>query len=192
MSVRKPHLKESGIYFITFTNYRWLSLIQLTNGYDLVYKWFDTLTKNGHEIAGYVVMPNHLHALICFNNPRQALDMIIGNGKRFMAYEIVQRLKDEGNINILEDLSAGVKPKDKSRGKLHEVFQPSFDIKECRTIAFINQKLEYMHNNPLSGKWVLAKDTISYPHSSARYYETEVQGIYPVTNFADIFDKDWE
>lgn len=192
MPVRKPRLKESGIYFITFTNYSWLPLIQLTNGYDLVYKWFDVLTKKGHAITGYVVMPNHVHALICFNKPQQTLDTVIGNGKRFMAYEIVQRLGDTGNIDILEVLSAGVEPKDKSRGKLHEVFRHSFDIKECHTIALINQKLDYIHNNPLTGKWALAKDTVSYPHSSARYYETGVQGIYPVTNFIDVLDKDWE
>lgn len=191
MPVHKPNLSESGVYFITFTNYQWIPLIHIVNGYDLVYKWFDSLVNTGHEVAGYVIMPNHLHVLIGFNNPKQNLNTIIGNGKRFMAYGIVQRLHQAGRSDILQKLAAGVKPKDKSRGKLHEVFEPSFDIKECNSLAFLNQKLQYMHNNPLSGKWSLAEDAISYPHSSAMFYETGVQGIYSVTNIIDLFDKDW-
>ena len=191
MPVRIPHIHDSGLYFITFTNYKWLPLIEITNGYQLIYNWFDHLVKNGHEIAGYVIMPNHIHALIGFNKPKQSLNSIIGNGKRFIAYGIVQLLKDSGRDDVLVELTKAVQPGDGRRGKKHEVFEPSFDIKECRTLAFISQKLGYIHNNPLSGKWSLAADTISYPHSSAMFYETGEQGLYSVTNAANIFDKDW-
>ena len=33
------------------------------------------------------------------------------------------------------------------------------------------QKLDYIHFNPVSGKWQLAKDDLSYHFSSARFYE---------------------
>lgn len=192
MSVNKPHLYDSGLHFITFTNYKWLPLIAMSEGYDLVYKWFDHLKSNEHHICGYVVMPNHLHVLIAFIDPKQSLNKIIGNGKRFIAYGIVQRLQQAGNNNMLEQLAAGVSAYDKSRGKLHEVFEPSFDIKDCRNLRFINQKLDYIHNNPLSGKWSLADTTVDYVHSSARFYDCGEQGIYPVTNFIDLIDMDWE
>jgi hypothetical protein len=39
---------------------------------------------------------------------------------------------------------------------LHEVFEASFDIKECDSFEFIKQKLNYMHFNPCAGKWNLA------------------------------------
>ena len=35
-------------------------------------------------------MPNHLHALIAFRNTGQSINTIVGNGKRFMAYEIIR------------------------------------------------------------------------------------------------------
>ena len=41
MAVDKPHLYDPGIYFLTFTNYKWLHLFAITNSYDLVYNWFD-------------------------------------------------------------------------------------------------------------------------------------------------------
>ena len=77
--------------------------------------------------------------------------MIIGNGKRFLAYEIIIRLKNAGNPSILKQLEEAVEVTDRKRGKLHEVFEDSFDIKECFTEKFIKQKLDYIHNNPCNG-----------------------------------------
>lgn len=45
---------------------------------------------------------------------------------------------------------------DRKKLKLHEVFEDSFDIKECTTKKFIKQKLNYIYNKPCSGKWMLA------------------------------------
>ena len=66
-------------------------------------------------------MPNHLHALIAFANSGKNINKIIGNGKRFLAYEIVKRLKETGNYIILKQLQEAVEATDKKRGKLHEV-----------------------------------------------------------------------
>src|SRR6476620_4542277 len=163
-----PH--ADGIYFITFTCYRWLPLIELTNSYDAVYKWFHYLKNNDHHMAGYVIMPNHLHALIGFQNTGKSINKIVGDGKRFMAYEIVKRLKKKGAEDILLQLQQGVGVKDRQRNKQHEIWSDSFDWKDCRSQAFINQKLAYMHQNPCAGKWQLAKSPIAYPHSSAAFY----------------------
>lgn len=190
MPVNKPHLHESGIYFIIFTNYKWLHLIHQINAYDLVYKWFDSLKANGHYIVGYVIMPNHVHALVAYKGTKQSLNTVVGNGKRFLAYDIVERLNGIGATRILKILSAGVNASDRARGKLHEVYEPSFDAKDCYNVKVIKQKLDYMHANPVSGKWSLAEDSISYPHSSARFYETGEQSVYPVTSYMDII-VDW-
>jgi hypothetical protein len=36
------------------------------------------------------------------------------------------------------------------------------------------KKIDYIHFNPVSGKWNLAKDYLDYYYSSARFYETGV------------------
>ncbi|MEO6723572.1 MAG: hypothetical protein ABIN67_24610 [Ferruginibacter sp.] len=64
MPVKRTIPHNSGMFFITFTCYQWLSLIDKVNGYDIIYKWFDHLKSKGHFINGYVIMPNHVHALI--------------------------------------------------------------------------------------------------------------------------------
>ncbi|WP_301927010.1 hypothetical protein [Ferruginibacter sp.] len=43
-----------------------------------------------------------------------------------------------------------------------------------------------MHNNPCTGKRQLAANLIDYIHSPAKFYLTGVQGIYPVPNFMDM------
>ena len=67
--------------------------------------------------------------------------------------------------------------------KKHEQWQDSFDIKECRTEQFILQKLNYIHNNPCSGKWKLVKEPHQYEHSSALYYLNGKRGNIPVKDY---------
>lgn len=136
-------------------------------------------------------LPNHVHVLIGFRaTGTKSINTIVSNGKRFMAYEIVERLRSRNHDAVLKKLGMAVSDSDKKRGKLHQVFEPSFDVKECRTDAFINQKLRYMHANPCNGKWNQSADPTAYPHSSARFYITGEQGVYAVINFKELDDVD--
>jgi REP element-mobilizing transposase RayT len=191
MSVRREIPFYEGQYFITITCARWINLFEITNGYDVVYTWFDYLKSKGHLITGYVVMPNHLHALIAFRNTTgQSINAIVGNGKRFMAYELVNRLKTQGHDHVLQELSSYVNKTEKRRGKQHEVFEPSFDWKKCDGEDFILQKLDYIHENPCRGKWNLVDQSENYMHSSARYYSKDEQGVYEVLSYMKLNDID--
>lgn len=180
-----------GTFFITFTCYQWLPLIEKVNGYDIIYNWFDYLKSKGHFINGYVIMPNHVHALISFVETKQKINTIVGNGKRFMAYEIVERLRQKNEIELLNKLAEEVENTRKKKNKLHEVWKLSFDWKDCRSKEFINQKLNYIHNNPCRGKWNLCSSPYEYLHSSAKYYLIMEQGIYPITNIWEMEDLEF-
>ena len=71
-------------------------------------------------------MPNHVHALIGFQNAGKSINKIVGDGKRFIAYEIVNRLQTQNEFALLDQLNAAVEPADKLRGKKHEVWEDSF------------------------------------------------------------------
>ena len=116
--------------------------------------------------------------------------LIVGNGKLFMAYEIVDRLEKLGQQEKLAQLSAWVNSTDSKRGKHHEVFEPSFDWKECYGDEFIDQKLDYMHDNPCRGEWNLAASPMDFVHSSAKFYLTGEQGRYLVTSYTELKDVD--
>ena len=189
MSVKKKIVGTNGLYFITFTCYKWLPLFELLNAYYAVYKQFDILKSEGHYIVGYVIMPNHIHALIAFKNIG-SINNRVGTLKRFLAYELVQQLEAAGKTDVLQMLKNGVDNTGKNRGKLHEVFEPSFDCKECYSDKFINQKLNYIHCNPCKGKWHLANSPVEYVHSSAKFYADGEQGVYPVTSYMLLNDID--
>ncbi|HRK55095.1 MAG TPA: hypothetical protein PK185_14340 [Cyclobacteriaceae bacterium] len=190
MPVRRAIQENDGIYSITITCARWIRLFEITDGYDVVYHWFDYLKSQEHYIIGYVIMPNHLHAVIGFKNTKKSVNSIIGNGKRFMAYELVKKLRHQGNELLLEKLNSLVNETDRRRAKQHEVFEPSFDWKECLDSDFIEQKLNYFHNNPLQEHWKLADNPEDYKHSSAKFYMHGEQGIYPVINYGELEDID--
>ena len=179
MAVNTPIIEDSGLFFITFTCQDWLHLFKITNSDDVIYKWFDYLNSKGQKIKAYVVMPNHLHVIIEFNKT-QSINTVISNGIRFMAYEIVKRLKEQNHDDILSKLSAAVSKSDEKRGKLHQVFESSFDCKPITNSYFFEQKLNYIHNNPCSGKWKLVDSPVDYLQSSARYYLTGQQGAYEI------------
>ncbi len=179
-----------GIFSITLTCARWLPIIEKINGYDIVYKCFDYLKSQGHFICGYVIMPNHIHMLIGFKNTDTLINTILGNSKRFMAYEIVSRLEEAKEEKLLAYLSSIVEPDRKIKNKLHEIWQPSFDWKYCDNEKIIEEKLNYYHNNPCVGKWNLAASPIDYVHSSAYYYITQQQNGYEVNSYFEVLGID--
>lgn len=62
-------------------------------------------------------MPNHLHCVLFFPTKDYDLNKLVGNDKRFMAYDIIKRLKVINRNNILLQLQEGLTAKqlDKSQ-----------------------------------------------------------------------------
>ncbi|HWD87173.1 MAG TPA: transposase [Mucilaginibacter sp.] len=172
MAVRKQHAITDDTWFITFTCHDWIPLFEITRSYDLVYNWLKLVDdKYAIKTTGFVIMPNHVHLLLRLTNDKVDLNKIIGNGKRFMAYAIVQRLEAQQNHVLLDRLSAACSAKECAKGQKHKAFEPSFDAKVVFTIDFLHQKLDYIHHNPVQGKWNLCNEFTDYEHSSAAFYE---------------------
>jgi len=175
MAVKTQHdTIDNNTWFITFTNYGWIPLFEITSSYDLVYKWFKLIDDN-HSIKtlAFVIMPNHTHLLLQLSEDNIDLNKMVGNGKRFMAYEMVQRLEKMGRQDLLIKLSSACSDRERAKGQKHKAFEKSFDAKPVYSLDFLNQKLDYIHHNPVSGKWSLCDDFLDYEHSSAAFYELE-------------------
>jgi REP element-mobilizing transposase RayT len=190
MTVKKKRGEESGVFFCTFTCFQWIPLFEITELYDHLYNWFSILIEKKNQILGFVIMPNHIHFLIYLNEESPRLDKMIGNGKRFMSYEIIDRLIKKKDFKTLETLSNGVSLKEALKGKKHEVFEPSFEIKYCFNEEIIEQKLNYIHLNPVRGKWMLTGNWKEFKHSSAGFYFDIGNKNINVTHYksAGIFD----
>jgi len=134
-------------------------------------------------------MPNHFHVLLFPTHTGTSLNLLVGEGKRFMAYDIVNGLKKSGKVDLLRELQQGVTTKEKLKDKMHQVFHLSFDARKCFNERMIEQKLDYIHHNPVGGKWNLIEDYSKYAHSSASFYELGVLGKFEVTHYKDLYKE---
>jgi REP element-mobilizing transposase RayT len=188
MSVRHQIPYKSGIFYITITCARWIPLFEKYNLYSVVYDWFNYLKSQGHYINAYVIMPNHLHAIISFSHTEKSINKIVGDGKRFMSYAIIQKLKELQEAEQLNLLTSFVNKTDASRNKKHEVFEPSFDWKLLESDNFFEQKLSYIHTNPVRTNTPIVKDPIEYIHSSALQYFNGNHYLYEIKPLQEMKD----
>jgi len=105
MPTRKAITEKEAVYFITFTCTNWLPLFKICNAYDAVYTWFNNLKEQRHYIVGYVIMPSHVHAIIAFSNTGKSINTVVSNGKRFIAYNLIKRLREKSSDLILNELN---------------------------------------------------------------------------------------
>ncbi len=185
MSYKSEHPEKGCSYFITFTCYQWLPLIDATDSYDFIYHRMLKLIVKQNQVIGFVIMPNHIHFTLFIPETGITLKTIIGEEKRMMAYHIIHELKKRNRFDLLLKLSEGVREWEKKRGKLHQVFDYSFEAKQIRSDKFHEQKLIYMHNNPLKGKWKLANTPEEYSHSSTAFYFSGKESRVKITHYKD-------
>jgi len=184
------HTKQSDlyeVYFCTVVCHKWLPLFEESKTYYSVYRWFEHLKRDGCFVLGYVIMPNHFHVLLYPTHSGTTINKFVGEGKRFMAYDMVKALKKQGKGKILSILAQDVERAERARGKKHQVFQLSFDARKCYDIKMIEQKLTYIHHNPVRGKWNLVTDFAKFEHSSASFYELGIIGHFPVAHYQELW-----
>jgi REP element-mobilizing transposase RayT len=104
MSIKQQISEANGVYFITVTCHGWMNLFDMANAYDAVYNWFNVLKKKGHYIPAYVIMPNHFHVLIAFSGVSTNINRVVGKGKRFRAFDFLQKFKNKNAANILNPI----------------------------------------------------------------------------------------
>jgi len=185
VSTHTFHPENKSFYFITFTCYKWLSLFEEVEIYDYLHFWFEKLNEQGCFLNGYVIMPNHMHLVVYLNAKEKSLNEVVAESKRFLAYEIVKRLKNKNKAGILDQLKAGVQQNEKAKGKKHQVFRLSFDAKPLQE-KDVEQVLDYIHRNPVSGVWSLVDDFAKYSYSSAGYYELNEKPFYKLIDFREV------
>ena len=100
-----------------------------------------------------------------------------------MAYEIIQRLDRMKKNDLLDKMRIGLRASDKERGQRHRVFDTSTDLIELFSGKMIEQKLRYIHLNPVSKRWNLCADAVDYPHSSFAFYVRGEDRSVPLTAY---------
>ena len=187
MATHKAQTEKNTAYFVTFTCYKWYSLIEMANAFPAFEKWFTYLPSIRVMNLGYVIMPNHFHGILyLLDDCPKTINQIISNAKRFLAYEMVAGLKYKEYLEVLSTLQDHLTRRERVNGQRHKVFVDSFDAKEILTKEMLIVKLEYMHRNPCHGKWALATDFTKYAYSSAAFYENNEPNQW-ITDYRNLY-----
>ena len=154
---------EGHAHFLTFSCYHHLPLLSRDNCKRIVLGHLNMLSRT-HQlgVVGFVVMPDHVHALV---RPVQSgqLSTFIQQWKRMTSDAILEFLK----LGTPQDTTPfGERVRDKS-GKLH-IWQKRYYPFNVFTIEKAVEKLEYMHNNPV--KAGLVDDPCAWPWSTASHF----------------------
>jgi REP element-mobilizing transposase RayT len=156
---------EGSIFYITSNIYNRISIFTHPS---FVIPIIDSLNYYRYQYAckilGYVIMPDHIHLLIW---PQTALVItdFMRDFKRFTSGRITRQAKLEGKSDWIERFEeAG----NETKRADHKVWQDSFWEQDIFTRKFLEQKLNYIHMNPVRAG--ICANVEDYPYSSYRNY----------------------
>ncbi len=158
---RKSYSEIGKIYFWTATIHNWNYLLMQNERKSILLSSMKYLSEKGLvDIFGFVIMPNHVH-FIWRMNEFNGKETPFGSFLKFTAHEFKKALP------IFELKKYQVN----ASNKKYEFWQRDSLTIELFSPDVAYQKLEYIHNNPVSKKWKLSLDINDYMYSSAGFYE---------------------
>lgn len=123
------------------------------------------LSKQSGKCAAFVIMPDHVHALVWFPEPDQ-LSYFMKQWKQRSSVQIKKRLN-----SILTEYASQLDPAD-------PVWQRRFYSFNVYSYQKLIEKLSYLHANPVRAG--LAKTPEKWPYSSARWYSSGKSAGLPI------------
>jgi len=168
MSEKYKFSNPDGLYYTTCTVVHWIDLFTRK---ELKHILIDSLKhcqeKKGLVIHVWCLMPSHLHMIVSTNH--DSLSSIMRDFKKFTSKRIISEIERINESRKEWLLNAFKKSGDKlARIKNYKLWQDGNQPKEIVTNEFLDQKLDYIHMNPVDSE--IVDEPGSYLYSSARVY----------------------
>ena len=162
--------------FFTATILKWQHLLSDEFKQIVVEAMNWLVEKRRCKIYGFVIMPNHIHLLWKIEDGFERVD-VQGALLSFTAHEFKSKLKY--NIETLANYKVNL------TDRTFQFWERDAMVKECWSEKFFEQKLDYIHNNPLQPHWCLADAPEYYYWSSASFYENGECLFKFITHYKD-------
>ena len=124
-------------------------------------------------------MPNHLHLILKPRN--QSIGQLLQKFGSFTAHAILKELRKEQKKELL----AFFHEHRRDKRHQHSIWQ-DIQAKNIFSQKVLEQKMEYIHQNPIAKNWNLVSDRADYPYSSACFYDRDEIPIIEVDDVRDI------
>jgi putative transposase len=167
-------------YFWTDTIKDWRTLLDNDTYKSIIMEcWRELVTRNKIIIYGFVIMPNHLHILWEMMNIN-GKEMPYASFNKFTSHQFLDTLRKKSPEEI-------VSYKEIDSERKHRFWQRDALAIRMDSKEKAEQKLDYIHLNPLQEKWSLVDKPEDYKWSSAQFYETGIDEFGIITHYRERF-----
>ena len=166
------------VYFWTTTIHNWKHLLKPDKYKQIILDSLIFLSeRNLIKVYGFVIMPNHVHIM---------WEMIQKNGKE-MPYASFQKYTAH---SIYSDLGIThpkvlIHFKVEERERDYRIWKRDPLAVKILSREMAEQKLDYIHFNPLQSHWNLCSDPLEYRFSSISFYESNSSEFTFLTDYRD-------
>ena len=179
MSRKYKFGESTGAYFISFATVYWIDVFTRDIYFSVIIESLDYCRKNkGMEIYGYCIMPSHIHLI--FRSAEADPSGLIRDFKGFTSRKMLKTIEENTQESRKEWLlwmfeKAGKK---NSNVKNRQFWQQNNKPIELWYLKVFEQKLNYIHNNPVVSGFVT--NPIDWKYSSARNYASNDDTILEI------------
>jgi len=170
---------KTGAYFISFATVYWIDVFTREEYFGSIVESLDYCRKNkGMEIYGYCIMPSHVHLI--FRSENGDPSSLIRDFKGFTSRKMLKVIEENPQESRKEWMlwmfeRAGKK---NSNVKFRQFWQQNNKPIEIWSFKVFEQKLNYIHNNPLETGFVT--NPVDWKYSSARNYGDNDQTVLEI------------
>ncbi len=168
-------INQNEMHYLTFTVVGWVDVFTRKAYKDLIMESLKYCIKEkGLLLFSYVIMSNHMHLIVKTEN-ESGLSAIIRDFKSFTSKQIIRAIKDNPRESRKEWMLRLFKyyGAHNSNNSEYQFWKQDNKPTELISPKWINQKLDYIHFNPV--KTGLVNEPEHYLYSSARNY-AEIEG----------------
>ena len=178
MSRKYKFRNAEGIYFISFATVYWIDVF-IRNEYKeiLIESWKYCQQEKGLDIYAWIIMTSHIHMIIgCKTNK---LEDVVRDIKRHTSVKLREAIKEniqesrrEWMLWMME--RAGKKNSNNNNFQFWQQHNKPIELTDNK---IMEQKLDYLHNNPVVEG--IVDNPEDYVYSSARDY-CDIKGLISI------------
>ncbi|MEQ9297006.1 MAG: transposase [Cyclobacteriaceae bacterium] len=156
------------LYFVTITVIDWVDLLTRPVYKDVIIDSLKHCQKaKGLNVHAYVIMSNHWHAIL--SSDSLTLEDIMRDMKKFVSKQLINLVKSSNESRKVWILKKFEFAADRvEKGVNYKVWKDGYHPVHLSSNEMIEQKLDYIHENPVKAGLVYEPE--HYVYSSSRDY----------------------
>ena len=151
-------------YFFTATINSWKPLLKNDQRKEIILNSIKYMANNNRaSIHAFVIMPNHVHVVLTLHE-RETTKDFQRDFLKFTSQQLIKLLIHENSEEELHQFTSTQKD------RIYHIWERRAKWIAIEHLPILEQKIDYIHQNPMQEKWKLAELSEDYFWSSASYY----------------------